>query len=205
MKKELFLTALLVISIAACTSNGSKPSDTGSAPATTQVAAQSSEAASTASTQVAMAAPVAGAIKVLPVIPYQEGAAIKGAIKRECQIDTQLSEFIESYGRENGLEVARTPQAKDTANGRVLQVEIIDSVSQGNAFIGHRKATEIAGTLYQDGAAVASFRGMRVSGGGFFGGFKRSCSVLGRTVKALGSDVASWLKKPYDNALLGDL
>jgi hypothetical protein len=40
---------------------------------------------------------------------------------------------------------------------------------------------------------------------GAFAGFKDSCSVLGRTVKAIGSDIADWLLKPSEDADLGDL
>jgi len=41
--------------------------------------------------------------------------------------------------------------------------------------------------------------------GGAFGGFKGNCSVLGRTVKALGEDIAGWLTHPDKDGLLGDL
>jgi hypothetical protein len=41
--------------------------------------------------------------------------------------------------------------------------------------------------------------------GGAFGGFKGSCSVLGRTVKALGKDIAQWLVQPAKGSQLGDL
>jgi hypothetical protein len=50
-------------------------------------------------------------------------------------------------------------------------------------------------------ASAGSFRGER----GAFAGFKGSCSVLGHTVKALGSDIADWLVKPSEDADLGDL
>ncbi len=41
--------------------------------------------------------------------------------------------------------------------------------------------------------------------GGLFAGFKGSCSVLGRTVKAIGKDIAEWLVNPVLDADLGDL
>lgn len=87
----------------------------------------------------------------------------------------------------------------------MLQVEIVDAVSMGNAFIGHQKYARIEGTLYEDGRKVASFKGRRNSMGGAFAGYKGSCSVLGRTMKALGKDVADWLKNPTDGARLGDM
>jgi hypothetical protein len=40
--------------------------------------------------------------------------------------------------------------------------------------------------------------------GGAFAGYKGSCSVLGRTIKAIGKDVAEWMKAPSKDAQLGD-
>ncbi len=86
-----------------------------------------------------------------------------------------------------------------------MSAEITDAVSMGNPFLGHHKFTRVDGTLYESGRAVASFKGRRNSMGGAFGGFKGPCSVLGRTVKVLGQDIATWLKRPVDGARLGDM
>jgi hypothetical protein len=43
------------------------------------------------------------------------------------------------------------------------------------------------------------------SGLGMVAGYKGSCSVLGRTARALGEDIAKWLAAPSMDALLGDL
>ena len=83
-------------------------------------------------------------------------------------------------------------------------VSITEAVSSGNAFIGHRKYSSIKGTLYNNGKKEAGFTAARLSGGGMWAGFKGSCSVLGRTVQGLGSDVTLWLKHPVDGAHLGD-
>jgi len=37
-----------------------------------------------------------------------------------------------------------------------------------------------------------------------FAGFKGTCSIMGRCVKALGRDVAEWLQSPSKGAVLGD-
>ena len=123
-------------------------------------------------------------------------------IKSECQIGQQLSEFIQSQANGIGINVSRADEVNKKGTGKVLIVEITSAISAGNPFIGHRKSTAIAGQLYDNGEEVSSFTGMRLSMGGFFGGFKGSCSVLGRTVKTLGQDVARWLKNPIDGAHL---
>ncbi|MEO8010122.1 MAG: hypothetical protein ABI650_00615, partial [Dokdonella sp.] len=94
-----------------------------------------------------------------------------------------------------------TPQAA----AQVLEIQIEDSESRGNAFIGHRKSTTATGTLYRGGERVGSFTARRDSMGGMFAGYKGSCSVLGRTVKTLGKDIAAWLAAPSMDAQLGDL
>ncbi len=75
----------------------------------------------------------------------------------------------------------------------------------GNAFIGHQKYSASRGTLFENGEKIASFEARRQSMGGAFAGYKGSCSVLGRTVKAMGKDIAQWLKEPIDKAMLGDM
>ncbi len=136
-------------------------------------------------------------------IPYAEDADVAKKIRTECvELQKQLAQFTKEFAAENGV----TVELGDIANasGRVLKVEISEAVSRGNAFIGHRKYTEIRGELSDNGKKIASFKGLRESMGGAFAGYKGSCSVLGRTVKALGKDIGMWLAKPEDGAELGD-
>jgi len=145
-------------------------------------------------------------ISIQTVIPYSKGSAIKKAIKLDCtELQAKLSTFIRNYSASNGIGVVQKKKVSKKDKGKVLVVEITDAVSSGNAFIGHRKAVTVNGTLYNNGKNIGNFRGMRQSGGGFMGGFKGSCSVLGRTVKALGSDIGTWLTQPTEGAMLGDL
>jgi hypothetical protein len=147
----------------------------------------------------------ADAILIANEIPFAKNNHIAANIKRECHLPGKLAEFIKSYAQDYGISITQKPSVSPTDTGRVLVVEITDSVSRGNAFFGHRKYTEIAGTLYQDGNPVGSFKAARNSGGGAFATFKSSCAVLGRTVKALGRDVGHWLKSPVMEASLGDI
>ena len=144
-------------------------------------------------------------VRMQRATPYAEGARIAKKIRSECtQLQEKLPAYAEQFGREFGVDIVLADQVGPEDAGAVLVVEITDAVSRGNAFIGHRKFTEISGTLYRDGEKVAGFVGARNSMGGAFAGYKGSCSVLGRTVKALGKDVAQWLKNPQDGDELGD-
>jgi hypothetical protein len=137
--------------------------------------------------------------------PYAEDADVSRKVREECtKLPTQLPAYTREFGAEFGVDIDLADDIAIDAPGRVLHVEIDEAVSMGNAFIGHRKYSQVRGTLYEDGAAVASFAAMRASMGGAFAGYKGSCSVLGRTIKALGKDIAQWLKDPEDGAELGD-
>jgi len=145
-----------------------------------------------------------GPITIQNTVPFSPGNHIANNIKQECDLNQQLAVFIKEYAIEKGVELRGVDVLDMSGPGNVLKIEITDSVSQGNAFIGHRKFTAIRGELFDNGKLLASFTGARNSGGGAFAGFKGSCAVLGRTVKALGEDIATWLKQPSNNAHLGD-
>jgi hypothetical protein len=146
----------------------------------------------------------AQALQVQRPVPYSEDGDIADNIKQECKINEQLADFIQEYAKKNGIAVSFTDGPVDTGAGRVLDVRITNAISMGNAFMGHQKGTTVAGTLYENGQKVASFKARRHSMGGAFAGYKGSCSVLGRTVKTIGEDIAGWLKAPTDGAKLGD-
>jgi hypothetical protein len=137
---------------------------------------------------------IAGPIALQTTIPFRSGAA-EDKIKNECpDINTKLSDFTKEHGKELGVEFAQTPKVDMKAKGGVLVMEITNMHSGGNAFIGHNKSTTIKAQLYKDGTLVDTVELTRSSGGGIGAGFKGSCSVLGRTVKTLGSDIATWAK-----------
>ena len=145
-------------------------------------------------------------ILVAKPVPFAEDAMIAGKIKKECDIQNQLADYLAEYAREEQqIEVKFASVLSIESAGMVLDMQIKDAVSEGNPFLGHRKSTLVVGKLYRDGELVGSFGARRNSMGGAFAGYKGSCSVLGRTVKVLGKDIAEWLKSPTMNAQLGDL
>lgn len=145
----------------------------------------------------------ADTVVIADSIPYADGADIQRKVREECtELNGQFASYIRQYAGERGVTVEFGDPAAGT--GRVLRVELTSAVSQGNAFLGHNKGTSSRGTLVQDGVEVAGFRATRYSMGGAFAGFKGSCSVLGRTVRAMGQDIGTWLADPVDDAELGD-
>ena len=137
-------------------------------------------------------------------IPYAKDNDIAQNIKDECQLPSKLSKFIKIYAEKKDINVNDKPSISKDDPGSVLIVENADAVSAGNAFIGHKKFAKVNGELYKDGQLVGSFVGKRSSGGGYGGGWKGSCGVLGRTVKALGKDISKFLVKPKMDAKIGE-
>lgn len=144
---------------------------------------------------------VAQTVRMQSPVPFAEDNDISDAIKTECTIGQVLADALKASSK---VPIELSAEVPDKATGRVLQMEIVDAVSMGNAFMGHQKFTKVRGTLYQDGEKFAAFKARRNSMGGAFAGFKGSCTVLNRTVKVLGEDIAGWLVAPRDGAALGD-
>lgn len=188
--------------ITGCMSQNSKPqgeTETTVAPTPAPVS-QPAPAAVAASTTIS-----AKAIRVQQSTPYANNGTNDPAVMRECTINTQLPEFIREYAATKGLDVALIPEINAKAKGKNLVIDFTTTRSGGNAFIGHYKYTQIKAVLYENGKQIADLTAARRSGGGAFAGFKGSCSVMGRTVKALGNDVAVWLQNPMPGMRMGDI
>lgn len=136
------------------------------------------------------------------VAPYDKDLVVPSAVKAECGLETKVPEFIQEYAKGQFDSVNLVDGAN--ATGKLLSVKITGLVGTGGGAWSGAKQVTIDGVLTENGKTVGTFKGMRVSGGGAFGGYKGTCSILGRCVKALGKDVAGWLKEPTMNARLGD-
>ena len=123
-------------------------------------------------------------------------------IKTECKIDSQVIHWLQAYAKKQGINIII--DGKPKANDSVLKISIIDAISQHVA-MGHNKYVVISGKLYDGKKLKASFKAARRSGGGYFGAYRNSCSVLGSCAKTLGRDTATWLKNPTNDAKLGDV
>lgn len=136
--------------------------------------------------------------------PYSDVTRINQNILDECQLPQQLPELVERAARRSGISMVRDDNAVKAGKGLVLQIEIANAISSGNAFIGHGKQVMVKGRLLEDGKEIGNFTGRRSSMGGAFAGFKGSCTVLGRCLDALAWDITRWLKSPTMNARVGE-
>lgn len=136
--------------------------------------------------------------------PYSDTKLITKAILDECELPQQQSELIAQLASAKGILVVRDNEAVTAGKGRILQVEITNAISTGNAFVGHRKQVSVKGRLFENGTEIGDFSGIRSSMGGAFAGYKGSCSVLGRCVKTLAQDISSWLQNPAKDSRIGE-
>lgn len=144
------------------------------------------------SAQLAAAEPV----KIALYTPYAADAKIATNVLNECtQLGAKLSNFLKQFAGKRKIEVVQVTELDTSAAGLVLDVQIDDAVSAGNAFSGHAKFMQATGVLYRDGERIGETTYTRNSMGGMFGGYKGSCAVLGRNSKALGKDFATFLKQ----------
>ena len=135
-------------------------------------------------------------------VPFAEDSNAPGKVRDECNLGTKLTQFIQQYASKPGVTLTSDPI--DESQGKVLLLEITTVVGpSGGAWSGAKSVT-VEGKLLHDGEVVGTFTAARYSGGGAFGGYKGTCSILGRCVKAIGSDIAKWLAKPTMDARLGD-
>ena len=145
-----------------------------------------------------MSAAAADEVIYIPkVVPFAENTNVPLAVRNECQLGEKVSEFLTEFAP--NVEVSAGPEQTRYLNMTITEVY----AAGGGAWSGPKWMT-VTGTLKEDDQAVASFRAKRFSTGGAFGGFKGTCSIIGRCTKAIAQDIAEWLKDPVDGAELGD-
>ncbi len=142
-------------------------------------------------------------LAVPDVVPFAKSAAVPAAVKNECDLGKKLSSYLNSYGASQFDQVVSTSKAPKGAKKLSLSMTQVQG-RRGGAWSG-AKSVQVKGRLTRNGKVLGTFEALRVSGGGVFGGYKGTCSILGRCVKALGRDIATWAANPAMNSRLGDL
>jgi hypothetical protein len=130
-------------------------------------------------------------------VPIAENVDVSQAVRNECQLGEKVSTFL-------AQSASNVTVSDDSKMGRYLRMEITEVVATGGGAWSGPKWMTVKGTLLENDKAIASFRAKRYSTGGAFGGFKGTCSIIGRCTKAIAEDIAEWLKNPVDGAELGD-
>jgi hypothetical protein len=138
-------------------------------------------------------------VKVLRSIPFAESSGASQKLKEECQLETRVPQFLSQYA--DGIELV---DGELGSAGRVLKLRISHVRATGGGAFSGPKTVTVEGRLSENGKPLGSFTATRYSGGGVFGGYKGTCSIVARCAKAIGKDIAEWLRNPKDGARLGD-
>ena len=141
---------------------------------------------------------------IIKPIGFNKDADVRDAVKQECDLNGKLTQFIKENASGQYANIV-TGSNIGPADAQVLTVEIKEVLGTAGGAWSGPKMVLIKGSLTEKGKVLGDFKARRYSGGGMFGGYKGTCAILGRCVKALGKDVAEWLAHPAPQAVLGDL
>jgi hypothetical protein len=145
-----------------------------------------------------------GTLNLQKTASFDKSLHVPDAIRADCQLDVKVIDFIESSAGADFDRIALVEEATPNAGGRTLAITITDLSGEGGGAWSGPKHLSIAGTLWKDGKVVGTFTAHRVTSGGIGGAYRGTCSLLGRCARALGKDVAAWLRNPTMGAKLGD-
>ncbi len=146
----------------------------------------------------------AGSITIAKQAPFAQQLSVPDAVKAECNLPTRVSVFVKEYADKSYDKVTMADSVSAKTPGQALSMKITGLTGTGGGAWSGAKHVTVEGTLWENGKIKGTFTATRYSGGGAFGGYKGTCAILGRCVKAIGKDVGGWLMAPGMNAQLGD-
>jgi len=142
---------------------------------------------------------------VMPAVAY--GTTAKGLQLSKaddaCDVPASLRQAVQDQLLEP-YEFLLTSPAPDNAKAApVLKVEITDLLANAGGLYGGPKIVQLRGTLERPGEAPATFTAQRQMFI-YFGMPRSTCSMVGVVTYKLGEDIAQWLLKPVNGAVLGE-
>ncbi|STQ91342.1 hypothetical protein [Iodobacter fluviatilis] len=128
-----------------------------------------------------------------PVLYLPDASVIK-RVKEECNVEELLTKRV-------GSSLAHLNRAEGTVSadvtrvdGNVLRLRIARVTGVGGGGFSGPKSITVVAELLENGKVQRQSRLNRWSVGGFWGGFRGTCSILDRTAIAIGKDLARWVK-----------
>jgi hypothetical protein len=120
-------------------------------------------------------------------------APIAESVRRDCKIDEMVGRHVYDKVSEKYPGTGQLVDPLKAGPDRVLKLTIVGVLGVGGGAWSGSKAITVRAELEQNSKVYASKLLTRQSGGGAFGGFKGTCSIMERIARALGGDVAAWV------------
>ena len=134
-------------------------------------------------------------VQVRSVAGVASTSTIPANVKRECNIQGDLSAAVAAHAGDSAKLVPKKP-----SSGLYLNLVITQVHAPGGGMFSGPKWIEARGELLRGGKQLRSFRAKRTSGGPGAG----TCAMLARVTNAMGKDIAGWLQNENAGSLLGD-
>lgn len=139
---------------------------------------------------------------VIDTITFSDDLSYEKA-QQECDLPTTFAKYLGSYLKKQGYKIVDADNA--SAETPHLNININSLLAPGGGAWSGPKSVRTEGKLAVGEKVLGDFEARRGTTGGVFGGFKGTCSLLNRNVKALSKDISLWAKSPTENAKLGEL
>jgi hypothetical protein len=146
----------------------------------------------------------AGSITIAKQAPYAQSMSVPDAVRAECDLPGKVPVFVKEFADKTYDKVVLADGVSAKTPGQALSMKIVGLTGTGGGAYSGPKHVTVEGTLWENGKVKGTFTATRYSSGGAFGGYKGTCAILGRCVKAIGKDVGGWLLTPGMNTKLGD-
>jgi hypothetical protein len=157
--------------------------------------------------------PTRASLIIQKTAPYQNWAAVRNQMKRDCDIEAQVPAMVKKFAKGYDNVFLNDIIPADTV-AAVLTMTIKDARGMTGGVYSGAKSITVEGTLKQDGHVLGTFvdrsesavgrvklRGIMNPKGQLMVG---TCQLLFQSAESIGEDVAEWLQKPTMNAQLGE-
>ncbi|CAG2131561.1 hypothetical protein LMG19282_00518 [Cupriavidus campinensis] len=130
-------------------------------------------------------------------VTYAPGAGVVDKVREECQIESMLATRVSDVlRRRNKGGDGKLAAGAEAGEAQVMRLQITHVLGVGGGAWTGPKAITVNAELIEGGKVARHVKLNRWSIGGFWGGFKGTCSILNRSAVALAKDLNRWARDP---------
>jgi hypothetical protein len=130
-------------------------------------------------------------------VTYDPKAGVAQPVREQCHVEDLLATRVGAVlAKRNKSENATIAAGGDAAGATVLRLTITHVLGVGGGAWSGPKAITLRAELFEGKELKREQKVNRWSIGGFWGGFKSTCSILDRTATRLAKDLGRWSYDP---------